>query len=173
MAGAVVKRVLELDEAALLRLRRFRAPVITRCMRVFTHLGDAPSWVFVASVLLAVGGDAARYGALLGTAALSATVLSQVLKRTCKRRRPSAAISDFAAIVENPDAFSFPSGHTAAAMAVAIAFVGHPWLGPLQLALACAIALSRVYLGAHYPLDVGIGALLGALSGAFARFILQ
>jgi undecaprenyl-diphosphatase len=74
--------------------------------------------------------------------------------------------------VESPDAFSFPSGHTAAAFgaATALAGAGHG-LGSLVLALAVGIAVSRVYLGAHYPLDVVAGAILGIGAGAAARLI--
>jgi undecaprenyl-diphosphatase len=73
------------------------------------------------------------------------------------------------ALTENPDVFSFPSGHTAAAFAVAIALAGYGWLGPFHLSLAFAIAMSRVYLGAHYPLDVAAGAVVGLFAGMLAR----
>jgi undecaprenyl-diphosphatase len=101
---------------------------------------------------------------------LLATLVSQVLKRACCRKRPS--FSGFEALIEDPDAFSFPSGHSAAAFAVAVALAGQGMgLGPLTLGLACAIAFSRVYLGAHYPLDVAAGAAIGCACGGMARFL--
>jgi membrane-associated phospholipid phosphatase len=42
-------------------------------------------------------------------------------------------------------------------------------LGPFHLGLALAIAISRVYLGAHYPLDVAAGGALGLVAGLLAR----
>ena len=93
-----------------------------------------------------------------------------MLKRTLNRARPTTAIEGFEALAENPDAFSFPSGHTAAAFGAAVALGGEAWCaGPLALLLATGIALSRVYLGAHYPLDVLVGGFLGAGAGAVAR----
>ena len=44
-------------------------------------------------------------------------------------------------------------------------------LGALALGLATAIAISRVYLGAHFPLDVTAGAILGCGCGALARVL--
>ena len=167
----MVKQLLAFDEAILLGLRRLHVPAITRLMRIFTRIGDTSSWVLLGLVLLAAGGSARRSGVLLAAAALFATLLSQTLKRLCKRPRPSSRIGGFYALAENPDAFSFPSGHTCAAFAVAIALAGRDWLGPLQFSLAFAIGISRVYLGAHYPLDVAVGATLGVIAGSVVRLL--
>jgi undecaprenyl-diphosphatase len=168
----VIARVLLLDEVLFRRIGAFRPAWMVRAMRALTHLGDAPSWICIGLFLLACGGGAAHAGLSLGAAALLATASSQALKRTCCRPRPSTAVQGFVALVDNPDAFSFPSGHAAAAFAVATALAGQgSTLGPLALGLAAAIAVSRVYLGAHFPLDVIAGGILGCGCGALARLL--
>lgn len=168
----MVRLVLAFDEAILLGMRRWRPAAMTVLMKLFTRLGDALSWVFAALVLIATGGGAARIGLKLGLAAALAALVSQVLKRLWRRARPTAGIAGFTALAENPDAFSFPSGHSAAAFAVAMAMAGLVPGGPAFAALACAVGLSRVYLGAHYPLDVAVGACIGLLCGGAARMLL-
>lgn len=165
----MVRLVLALDEAILLGLRRFRRAAITSLMKTFTRVGDAVSWVFAALVLIGAGGAAVCSGLRLGLAAALAALVSQVLKRCWRRARPTAGITGFTALVENPDAFSFPSGHAAAAFSVALAMAGTVPGAPAFAMLACAIAFSRVYLGAHYPLDVTVGALIGIACGGIAR----
>lgn len=168
----VWQRVVSVDQALLLRVRRWESALLTRVMKTLTHLGDTSTWVVVGLALGLSGGPGPRYAALLGLGAAVAVLASQFLKRLCCRTRPSCAMGDFAALAENPDAFSFPSGHTAAAFGIAVALSGEgSGLGALTLALASGIAVSRVYLGAHYPLDVGAGALLGTVSGVLARLI--
>ena len=166
-----MRQVLQADRRILETVGRWHRPTVTLLMRMLTQIGDASTWVFVSLVLLAVGGTARHCGLLLAAATAIATVMSQILKRTCRRPRPSSGIGGFIALAENPDAFSFPSGHAAAAFAAAIALAGQGWLGPLHLSLAFAIALSRVYLGAHYPLDVAVGSSVGAIAGAFVRIL--
>lgn len=170
----VWKRVVWADQALLLGVRRWESAFMTRLMKTLTHLGDTPTWVVVGLALGLSGGRGPRYAWLLGLGATIAVVVSQILKRLCCRARPSCGILGFGALAENPDAFSFPSGHTAAAFGIALALAGEgSGLGALTLSLASGIAVSRVYLGAHYPLDVAAGTLVGALAGLAARLIVN
>jgi undecaprenyl-diphosphatase len=164
-------RFLSFDEAVLLSVRRLHTPWGTAAARTLTALGDAKSLTLAGIACLATfTAKGAHLGLRLGAAAGIATVLSQALKRSLTRRRPDASIAGFEPLAANPDRFSFPSGHTAAAFGVAVAFAGEPHgLGPGALLLATGIGLSRVYLGAHYPLDVAAGAVLGVFAGLASR----
>lgn len=164
-------RWLAWDGALLRRLARIESRLFLRAMRLLTRMGDAESWLLGVLILAAGGPDGRRQAALLALAVGLATLLSQALKRLAGRPRPSVGLAEFAARIECPDEFSFPSGHTAAAFAVAAAFLGEPMpLALTAVSLASGIGLSRMALGAHYPLDVAAGALLGAGCGFAARF---
>ncbi|MEX1651920.1 phosphatase PAP2 family protein [Streptomyces pseudovenezuelae] len=66
-----------------------------------------------------------------------------------------------------PGDWSFPSNHAAiaAAAAVALLFVSRR-LGAVAALAACAMAVSRVWVGAHYPHDVAAGVVVGAVVAA-------
>ncbi|MEO1171480.1 MAG: phosphatase PAP2 family protein, partial [Myxococcota bacterium] len=133
---------------------------------------NAEMWFALGFAFIALGGEGLDVGLRLGAAAILGTAVAQVLKRLCKRERPNLRIEGFTALADNPDHFSFPSGHTATAWSVAIALVGTGvLLGPLALGLAVMIAISRVYLGAHYPLDVAVGIGIGTTTGVLVRML--
>ena len=137
-------------------------------MRTLTHLGGARATILAALLLVAAGGEAraAGFAALLGNALSHAAV--QVLKRTVRRARPCDAYGVPLALVELPDPFSFPSGHSAAAFAVAIPVaLTWAWAAPFVLTLAAVIAYSRFALRVHHASDVSAGVALGAC-GALA-----
>jgi undecaprenyl-diphosphatase len=69
---------------------------------------------------------------------------------------------------------SFPSGHAATAFAgaVLVSYLA-PRAAPFFIALAAAIGFSRVYVGAHYPGDVIVGAAIGAAVGLLAATLMH
>ena len=142
-------------------------------MRWITHLGGAPSTIGIPAALWLAGGNVAA----AGRAALVANVMShvavQVLKRTVARARPCDANGIPLAEIAIPDPFSFPSGHSAAATAVAVSLaLAHPWLAPVALPIAGAVCLSRVRLRVHHGGDVVAGAALGLAGALAARSLL-
>lgn len=161
------------DEALLVAVSRLQRPSMTKAMRAVTHLGDSQSLTFVGLVLLLAGAPQTTHLAwMLLLATGGAALLAQLVKRLSKRRRPNVGILGFTALVQNPDAFSFPSGHTAASVALAVAWAGEgSGLGLLASGFAALVGFSRVYLGVHYPLDVMAGTLLGLTAGLAARLI--
>ena len=88
-------------------------------------------------------------------------LVAQVVILIYFRQRPFAIHAVNLLVDRSPDA-SFPSDHATFSFAIA----GLVWLqdrrvGWLSMALAALIAISRVFIGTHYPLDVVGGALLG------------
>jgi undecaprenyl-diphosphatase len=127
---------------------------------VLTHMGGATGSIVAALWPLFAGPDWQN----LGRHALATLVLShllvQLLKRTVGRPRPSLG-AGVAALIAEPDRFSFPSGHAAAALAVALAYaVAMPSLAVPILALAMIVGTTRVVLGVHYPGDVAAGQVI-------------
>jgi len=102
-------------------------------------------------------------------------VTAEVLKEIVRRPRPYLAlVTAPPTLIDPPSSFSFPSGDAALAFGAAVA-LGQvlPRLRPFGLLLASAIALSRVVIGVHYPLDVLGGVAIGILGGLAAPYVVS
>jgi len=132
-----------------------------------TRGGDGWLWYSLGVVLLLFGGPS-RFHAV-SEAAVSAGIgiaLFLWLKRTARRRRPCALEPHCWSTLLPPDQFSFPSGHTITAFAVATPLMMYypDWTAGLVFC-AASIAISRIILGMHFLSDVLSGAVLGLLLG--------
>jgi undecaprenyl-diphosphatase len=122
-----------------------------------------------------VGPAAAVTALAVPVIVVAAYGVNDVLKLLVREDRPcqSLQVTTLEACPA-PGDWSFPSNHTAiaAAAAMALLFVSRR-LGAVAALAACAMAASRVWVGAHYPHDVAAGVIVGALVAALAMVMLR
>ncbi|MFE1343334.1 phosphatase PAP2 family protein [Streptomyces sp. NPDC058757] len=146
-------------------------PALDVGLRRLSNAADHSKISFAVAAALALFPGRPRRAALAGVGAIAiASASANILgKRLVRRPRPDreAARVVVGRHVPMPESASFPSGHTASAVAFATAagVALPPVAVPLGL-LASAVGYSRVHTGVHYPGDVAAGAVLGLASGA-------
>jgi len=152
------------DHKLMRKVNKWPAPRWVRRLAIMaTRAGDGWLWYLTGLFVLLLGG-AERFTAVAaaGSAALVGIGLFMSLKKLSGRKRPCEIEPHCWATLLPPDQFSFPSGHTITAFAVAIALGEfYPTLLPVLLLCALCIATSRILLGMHFLSDVVVGALLG------------
>jgi undecaprenyl-diphosphatase len=167
-----LQRLLDLDARLSARLRVAERPGILRAIAIFlAHSGDSWFWWAGLGLLIWRGGVFWRPWALtvlISILALAAVVL--VIKFSIRRRRPEGEWGQF---YRSTDPHSFPSGHAARAVLIAVLAIG---LGPGWLALilclwAPLVCLARVAMGVHYLSDIVVGALIGAVTGGLVLVV--
>jgi|SRR5437588_7601837 len=171
LPGTMLNFITGGDYKLMLRVNRWSAPRWVRIwMLCATRGGDGWLWYGMALIIALFGGEE-RFRAL-GAAALAAgsgiTIFLNI-KKTTGRKRPCSLEPHCWAKLLPPDQFSFPSGHTITAFAVAVS-LSHFYPG-LELGLlfcAVSVAASRILTGMHFLSDVLAGALIGTLLAAFS-----
>ena len=128
-----------------------------------TDLGGA-IFITVFSLSLVIFGS--TNNKLIGVEAILALIVSQIvvhsLKRLLSRERPYKIIEQLNTYGIDLSDYSFPSGHTTASFSLATTLaLNLPKIYIIVYIFAILIAISRIYLGVHYPTDVAAGILLG------------
>ncbi|MBR1876428.1 MAG: phosphatase PAP2 family protein [Lachnospiraceae bacterium] len=151
-----------------------RNEVLDPIMLAITSLGNAGIvWIIISLILLIIK-KTRKIGICCAVALiLQLTLINGILKNIVGRIRPYEVIDGLNCLVGVQKDPSFPSGHTTSSFAVAwIIFKKLPKkFGIPALILAALIALSRLYVGVHYPTDVLAGVFIGILLGILAIII--
>lgn len=159
------------DHRLMVRVNHWHPPKWLRLwMLAATRGGDGALW-YALGLVVALCGGPERFRALLAATLAVAVgiVLFIELKRAFRRPRPCTLEPHCWAHLLPPDQFSFPSGHTITAFAVAIALGAfYPELFPVLLFCAASVAASRIVLGMHFLSDVLAGAALGTVLATLA-----
>lgn len=150
------------------RLNRWRPPRWIRVwMLAASRAGDGWLW-WCCGLAVLLSRDSTRHQAI-GAASLAVVagiLIFKVLKRSVGRRRPCALEPHCWANLLPPDQFSFPSGHSITALAVAVSLgTFYPAALPVLMFCAVSVATSRLLLGMHFLTDVVAGAALGTALG--------
>ena len=137
-------------DRALLRLLRTRGnpPALERAVQVYARAGENGVLWFALAIVMR---DRRAVRVVLG-ALIANTAMKQVV------RRPRPSLPGLPPLAATVSGLSYPSAHAATSFAAAGA-LSLPAV-PLYAA-AGAMALTRPYLGVHYPSDVVAGAVLG------------
>jgi len=167
-----ISRLVAPDNGLMRRINRWNAPRWFRWwMLLTTRAGDGWLWGLVGIAVL-FSQDANRFRAVeaAGFAVACGILMFHRVKRIFCRTRPRDIEPHCWANIVTCDRFSFPSGHSTTAFAVALALGSfYPEIMPLLLLLAANVAVSRVVVGMHFVSDVLVGSGAGALLG-YAAF---
>ena len=184
-----MEAILQFDSSILLWIQdHVRGGILTPIMQGITHLGDKGAfWILLTLALLIYPNrKTRRLGVFCGCAMVIGLVVTNlIIKNWVARVRPYDLMDPLNPAVRHPlferlslivgaeHDWSFPSGHTTNSLACAwVLFRKAPkkW-GVAALVLAILIALSRLYVGIHYPTDVLGGVVIGICSACLSMWL--
>lgn len=142
-----------------------RSRLIRLLAVILAHSGDSWFWLLALAVVWLFASPEWKFRAMVMAAGVLITaVLVLLIKFSVRRRRPEGA---WGRIYRNTDPHSFPSGHAARAVMLAVVaqFLGPGWFSGMMIVWAPLVGLARITMGVHYLSDVIAGMALGVVMG--------
>ena len=168
----MLESLINFEGSILLFLQNYvRNPVLNALLIPFTLSNNAGiSCILIVAVFIYFK-SLRKAGILMGISLLLEFLLNNlIIKNLFARIRPYEVIDGLILLVGKAPDYSFPSGHTgsAFALAVVICMVMDRKYGIIALILASLMGFSRLYVGIHYPSDVLGGVILGIVTSVIA-----
>lgn len=171
----MLDKLLEIDGNILLWIQdNIRFDFLNPIMKGITMMGDnGLIWIALALLLTAIPKTRKVGIVCLCSMAVTFIVCNLGMKNIVARTRPYEVIDGLQRLVAAETSYSFPSGHSSSAFACAVViFKEMPKkFGIPALSFAIIIALSRLYVGVHYPSDVLSGVLLGTILALLTCYV--
>lgn len=163
----MIKLIKEIDVYILEFVnRKIRCKALDGVMSYITFLGSSAFCaIFVIITFLLRDKGTKNLGILTALSIITSGGITYIIKRLKNRIRPYIKIPTLVIKKIGVDDYSFPSGHTTAAFSVGVSIaLSFSSLAVISIVIASLVGFSRIYLGVHYPTDVGAGAVVGTLS---------
>ena len=151
----------------LYALQEIRSPALDAVMQLITRLGEET--IFMVAAIVVFWCVSKKGGYYLLSVGFLGTVVNQWLKIAFRIPRPWVLDPNFEIVESAREAatgYSFPSGHTQSAVGTfggLARMTEKKWLRWVCIAIALGVSFSRMYLGVHTPLDVGVSLVVAAV----------
>lgn len=148
-------------------LEKIRNPFLDTFFSLITHIGEET--VFLVFALVFFWCVSKREGYYMLISGLVGTVINQAMKLIFKIPRPwvrDPAFKPIESAIPEATGYSFPSGHTqnvSTTFGTVGRYSSRKWVRIAAVTVIVLVAFSRMYLGVHTPLDVGVSLLIGAV----------
>jgi undecaprenyl-diphosphatase len=152
-----------------------KCKLLDKIMPLITYIGSATVTISTCLMLIGIGNEVVRKTGFQALIALAFShLLVHLLKNSVCRLRPKDVLPNINTFDVALDYYSFPSGHTTSVFTIAtILALNLPILAVICFPIALIVAISRLYLGVHYPSDVLAGIAVATFSSVILQFIIN